>query len=452
MADFSFGGEGIMNAIAIQGQMLQRQIQLQQFQQAKELFPLEMQKAIYGAQKEQWDARNAGLKYLQDQRSYEHQAKYEDAVDKAVKSGEFKGLSPDQQDAALSRIALDAGLPTQAVEFGEKALEAQNKQLDAHKKQTDAVFAKNDIITSHLDGVRSQEDLNHAIDSAVMDLSATGTSQATLDQLTRLKGMPWQQVKKEYGQRMLNAQESLTRQANQLTAARDTVLAKLDGARTHVEELDAQLKQQQLDFNEKNGYQGKGTAATAMAQYQRVIGAGNQATQEAANIMRLPVTSSVGWLGAKAGEGLSGVTQGILTRELTNQDIQSYNVRASGMNRFVAQIEAFGTAQGIHEFSLNIAPQVTLQEGDTVLTKLTKMAEIRQNVTAGLETLLDVPTLSQKQREGIQGIITAMAKAIPFTVLDLDNVTLGNAKSLAEAARDLTGQKPSDGWGVAEKH
>ena len=111
----------------------------------------------------------------------------------------------------------------------------------------------------------------------------------------------------------------------------------------------------------------------AQAQYQRTITAGNEALKEIGNIMELPATTNVGWLSSTPGTGVLGTTKSMLLREVSGQDVQSYGAMAAGIQRFAATVEASGVATGIQHFADQMGPQIVLQKGDTVQTKLLKM-------------------------------------------------------------------------------
>jgi hypothetical protein len=194
-------------------------------------------------------------------------------------------------------------------------------------------------------------------------------------------------------------------------------------------------------------------SAYVLQQANRVVASGNQALQEAQNIMELPVTTNTGYLQGPLEPGLTGITKNILTRKVSSQDVQAYSTMSSGIQRFAAQIETMGTAQGLQHFSEQIGPQLILQPGDTVYTKLLKMAELRQNVTAALEVLQTEPQLSKDQKQKIQDIRDGFEKSVPFTVHDVNALWMGDSKSLLKASKEAGlgkgGGKPSSGWGQA---
>lgn len=152
--------------------------------------------------------------------------------------------------------------------------------------------------------------------------------------------------------------------------------------------------------------------------FNRVAAAGNEAAQAAQNIMELPRTVSTGIFGGRQqGPGLLGAAKESLTNAATSQDVQDYNTMIAGVSRNLGAIESAGLAPSgalIHSMD-----SVTLKEGDSDITKMRKMAELRQIVELGLAPNLANPRIPPEQKQLVQGIIGQMQKAIPFTQHDV---------------------------------
>lgn len=153
--------------------------------------------------------------------------------------------------------------------------------------------------------------------------------------------------------------------------------------------------------------------------FNRVAGAGNQAALALKNISELPMdTTSTGWLGGREqGHGLLGALKESVTNKLTPQGVQTYNTMLTGVSRNLASIEASGMAPGAH-FTDSMG-SVTMKEGDTPLTQMHKMAEMRQIVEMGLEPNLSNPRIPQQQRDLITRIIKNVQESVPFTQHDV---------------------------------
>lgn len=182
-----------------------------------------------------------------------------------------------------------------------------------------------------------------------------------------------------------------------------------------------------------------GAAATSGREavyFNRVASAGNEAAAAAQNIMELPATSSSGiFAGRGQAPGLLSAAKESLTNTLTSQDVQSYNTMIAGVSRNLSTIEAAGLApSGALTHSMD---SVILKEGDTEITKMRKLAELRQIVEKGLEPNLSNPRIPPQQKQVIQGIIDSMAKAIPFTHHDITQLQLTGkpGQSLSDMAK-----------------
>lgn len=150
----------------------------------------------------------------------------------------------------------------------------------------------------------------------------------------------------------------------------------------------------------------------------RVILSGNEAARDLENVVKLPMTASRGIFGGRGQpEGLFNAGKETLANQMTSQEVQSYNVLATGFQRSLAAIESAGLApsgQLSHQMDA-----VTFKAGDSNFTKLQKLAQTRQIVEAGLETITSNPRVPDATKEHIKGIISKIEKAVPFTQGDL---------------------------------
>lgn len=152
----------------------------------------------------------------------------------------------------------------------------------------------------------------------------------------------------------------------------------------------------------------------------RVGLAAGQATNDLANIARMPLTASTGVFGgAHQGPSLLNATSADLANTVTGQEAQSYRVKATGFQRNLAAIEAAGLMpNGTLTGQMD---SVLWREGDTQLTKLQKLAQTRQIVETGISHVLENPRLSDSEKAKLRTYATQMEKSVPFTHLDLDN-------------------------------
>ena len=151
----------------------------------------------------------------------------------------------------------------------------------------------------------------------------------------------------------------------------------------------------------------------------RVVSSANEAVAAIQNIVELPLGASSGVLGVggSAGHGILSSTKAFLTNEVASQDVQDYNTMLAGVRRNLATIETVGLApSGALTEGFG---SLELRAGDTEITKMRKLAEMRQVVEKGLEPNLQNPRLPQEQKDLVQKIIGDVKKAVPFTVHDV---------------------------------
>lgn len=185
---------------------------------------------------------------------------------------------------------------------------------------------------------------------------------------------------------------------------------------------------------------------------QRVVLSANEAAKDLENVIKLPLTASSGLFGGrKQGPGLLDATKEVLANKATSQDVQSYNVMATGFQRALASIEAAGlmpTGSLTHQMDA-----VIFKEGDTNLTKLQKLAQTRQIVEAGLEVIAQNPRVSEKEKDVVKKIITSMEKSVPFTQRDLMALSAAQVNKPTTTLKDIlkTSGTPAEGPSGAPK-
>ena len=180
--------------------------------------------------------------------------------------------------------------------------------------------------------------------------------------------------------------------------------------------------------------------------FKRIATAATEASQAAANIMELPASSSSGiFAGRGQSPGLMGAAKETLANALTSQDVQSYNSMVPGISRSLSTIEASGLAPpGSFTSSMD---SLTLKEGDSEITKMRKMAEVRQIVEKGMVPSLVDPKIPEVQKDQIRGVIAQIQTAIPFTHHDI--TMLDRSTTPGQTMSDLVAAKGLGGNGTA---
>jgi len=189
----------------------------------------------------------------------------------------------------------------------------------------------------------------------------------------------------------------------------------------------------------------------------RVVLSGNEAVADLENISKLPLTASTGVFGGRGqAPGIMNAAKEVLANKLTSQEVQSYNVMSAGFTRSLAAIEAAGlvpSGQLTHQMDA-----IVFKEGDTNLTKMQRMAQTRQIVEKGLETIATNPRVPEETKKHINEIIDKAKSAVPFTQQDLMELQKRQETNPKATLKDVVKSKPSEtpatglpeGWSVKE--
>lgn len=153
--------------------------------------------------------------------------------------------------------------------------------------------------------------------------------------------------------------------------------------------------------------------------------AANEATGSLQNLVMFPAEVSSGFFGGKRLDSLWGAPVNDLVNEMTSDSVQRYNVEVTNLGKFIAQVQKGGRAVTNTDI-LNTGKQFMINEGDTSLTALTKLASARQ----ALERAIDVKLKSDRTPAGLKEVYKLnkadIIRAVPFTVADINNIA--NAK------------------------
>lgn len=145
----------------------------------------------------------------------------------------------------------------------------------------------------------------------------------------------------------------------------------------------------------------------------------NSAVKTIKNIVDLPAGASTGLLGVGQSPGQSIFQAGLdnLRNKVSSQEVQSYNSLLTGLDRNLAVVE--GAGQIASDALAGSYDTLQLRETDTQLTRLRKLAEMKQTVTAGIEPHLHNMRIPRSQRDFYRMIIDEVNKLIPFDQSDV---------------------------------
>jgi hypothetical protein len=184
---------------------------------------------------------------------------------------------------------------------------------------------------------------------------------------------------------------------------------------------------------------GIGTAGARESVFtQRLIQAGNQASKDLENVVKLPIKVTRGPFGA-----FGSVTQPsfldagkvALGNKMTSEDSQVYNAMSTGFQRTLAAIESAGLMPSgslTHQMDA-----VIFKPGDTELAKLHKLAQTRQIVESGMEVILTNPRISDSEKGIVRNIVQRLQKAVPFTHSDLIELSRKQQENPEATMRDV---------------
>lgn len=204
---------------------------------------------------------------------------------------------------------------------------------------------------------------------------------------------------------------------------------------------------------------------------ERILGSANQAATAIQNITELPVSADSGIMGIGGHEGgsLFSASFGALKNKLSSQQVQDYITMLAGVKRNLAAIETMGLAPA-GALTESMA-SLELRPGDTQVTKLRKLAEMRQIVEKGMDVPLADPAIPPEIKSLATKVVDTVTKAVPYTQADVTklqregeknpNTTLGElmkkqgldkSQKSGKDALDKAMTVPADIQAILDKH
>lgn len=187
--------------------------------------------------------------------------------------------------------------------------------------------------------------------------------------------------------------------------------------------------------------EGSAMSGRQAVMFTRVVSSANEAVAAIKNVTELPVGASSGvfGIGSTPGHGLFSSAKGALTNEMASQDVQDYNTMLAGVKRNLATIESAGLAPS-GALTENFA-SLELRAGDTNMTKLRKLAEMRQIVEKGLEVNLNDPHVPPPQKDLVKSIIGQVKESVPYTQSDITMLQRAQRKNPELTLEALIGKE-----------
>jgi len=183
---------------------------------------------------------------------------------------------------------------------------------------------------------------------------------------------------------------------------------------------------------------GEGAGRLSETQNQRLMIGGNQVSLALRNLSEMPEGATLGifqGLGQERGDALSEAVKRTLANTASPQSTQTMAAVTRGLSRGLATIEAAGAAQGLVGLSQQMIGELPA-EGDSNLTILTKLADMRQIVEGAYEVMGKSDRISPDQKKQMQVTLDRIRKAIPYTVEDVIKLASNpDEKTISDFAR-----------------
>lgn len=179
--------------------------------------------------------------------------------------------------------------------------------------------------------------------------------------------------------------------------------------------------------------------------FQTSINSATGAIAELGNVMNLKTGANAGVLGIGAHNGESALSTAALAARnaIAPEDVQLYNTRINNLSRMMATVENTGRMPpGTAVEAIN---QMQLQPGDTEATRLTKIAQGRQNLDAALNSWLHTAPLNADAKSYVYDLLSKLHTTIPFSVEDVDKWSQSKDphKTIKDEVKGTVGSVPS---------
>ena len=174
---------------------------------------------------------------------------------------------------------------------------------------------------------------------------------------------------------------------------------------------------------------------------QRAVTALRGAASAAESIMKLPGYSNVGvlpFLSTK--EGMINYVANSGGRSLSAQETKAMQTLFSGVSRYLATIEASGTATGLTVLAGQL-DKLTPMKGDTVLDTALKLADIRRISTESVKAMVESGLLPDQQGKAALEQVDRMEKAIPYTTDNVVEAITRGRKTLGSTTEQAVNRK-----------
>ena len=157
--------------------------------------------------------------------------------------------------------------------------------------------------------------------------------------------------------------------------------------------------------------------ARASTAIMRTMTSAGDATSGLENLSKLSSTNpNLGWL-----YNIKNTPLGALTRTLTSQEAQDIRTTYAGLNRAMGGLATGGLS--VTDKVSESYDALVMQGGQTRLTTVRQLAEMRQQADNAINSFLVSPFVSSEQKDLLRSYKARMAAAIPWTPSDVSDLT-----------------------------
>ena len=187
--------------------------------------------------------------------------------------------------------------------------------------------------------------------------------------------------------------------------------------------------------------QGSGKATQQAFIAQRAVTALQGAASTMESVMKLPAGSTAGFLpNLSTKDGMFNFVRNAAGRKVSASEAKSIETLYSGLSRYLATIEASGTAVGLVGLTQQLE-KLQPKAGDTVGDTALKLADIRRISTEAVAAMVNSGLLPKQAGEAAAVQVERMERAIPFTTNDVVEAMYGGKKTLGEASQSVIDKK-----------
>lgn len=174
---------------------------------------------------------------------------------------------------------------------------------------------------------------------------------------------------------------------------------------------------------------------------QRAVTALQGAASTMESVMQLPAGSTAGFLpNLSTKDGMFNFVRNSAGRKVSSNEAKSIETLYSGLSRYLATIEASGTAVGLVGLTQQLE-KLQPKAGDTVGDVALKIADIRRISTEAVSAMVNSGLMPPQASEAAKVQVERMEKAIPFTTNDVVEAMYGGKKTLGEASQSVIDKK-----------